>query len=74
MWHEKDLFALALSTTPNHLGRDPPRSYVKQRTKRASRSCILQRETLLGEQTSAPVRLGSGSQCLPSSHLALGSP
>ena len=34
----------------------------------------MQRETGLGEQTSAPMRLGSGSQRLPSSHLALGSP
>ena len=35
---------------------------------------MLQRETVLGEQTSAPMHLGSGSQRLPSSHLALGSP
>ena len=35
---------------------------------------MLQRETVLGEQTSAPKRLGSGSQRLPSSHLAHGSP
>ena len=35
---------------------------------------MLQRETGLGEQTSAPMRLGSGSQRLPSSHLDLGSP
>ena len=35
---------------------------------------MLQRETGLGEQTSAPMRLGSGSQRLPSSHLALSSP
>ena len=34
----------------------------------------MQRETVLGEQTSAPMRLGSGSQRLPSSHLSLGSP
>ena len=31
----------------------------------------MQRETGLGEQTSAPMRPGSGSQRLPSSHLAL---
>ena len=30
--------------------------------------------TALGQQTSAPMRLGSGSQRLPSSHLSLGSP
>ena len=35
---------------------------------------MLQRETMLGERTSAPMRLGSGSQRLPRSHLALGSP
>ena len=34
----------------------------------------MQRETGLGEQTSAPMRPGSGSQRLPSSHLALCSP
>ena len=34
----------------------------------------MQKQTVLGEQTSAPMRLGSGSQRLPSSHLALGSP
>ena len=39
-----------------------------------SKSCILQRESVLGEQTSAPMRLGSESQRLPSSHLALCSP
>ena len=46
-------------------------SYLRNGTKRASRSCMLQRETVLGEQTSAPKRLGSGSQRLPSSHLDL---
>ena len=35
---------------------------------------MLQRETGLGEQTSAPMRLGSGLKRLPSSPLALGSP
>ena len=35
---------------------------------------MLQRETMLGEGTSAPMRLGSGSRRWPSSHLALGSP
>ena len=34
---------------------------------------MLQRETVLGEKISAPIRLASGSQRLPSSHLALGS-
>ena len=35
---------------------------------------MLQRETGLGEQTSAPMRLGSGAQRFPSSHLALAPP
>ena len=35
---------------------------------------MLQRETMLGERTSAPMRLGSGSRRWPSSHLALCSP
>ena len=35
---------------------------------------MLQRETVIGEQTSAPMRLGSESQRLPTSHLALSSP
>ena len=35
---------------------------------------MLQRETVLGEQTSAPKGLGSGSLRLPSSRLDLGSP
>ena len=35
---------------------------------------MLQRETMLGERTSAPMRLGSGSRRWPSSHLALSSP
>ena len=35
-------------------------AYLLIGTKRASRSCILQRETVLGEQTSAPMPLGSG--------------
>ena len=46
-------------------------SYLRNGTNRASRSCMLQRETVLGEQTSAPMRPGSVSQCLPCSHLGL---
>ena len=33
---------------------------------------MLRRETVIGEQTSAPMRLGSESQRLPSPPLALG--
>ena len=60
--------------TRSLLGRDPPRTYLRNGPKRALRSCILQRETVLGEHTSAPMRLGSGSLRWPSSHLALCSP
>ena len=49
----------------------PPRG---EGPKRASGSCILQRETLLGQQTTAPTRLGSGKQRKPFSPLALRSP
>ena len=60
--------------TRSLLGRDPPRAYLQNGPKRASRSCILLRETVLEEQTSAPMRLGSGSLRWPSSHIALCSP
>ena len=40
----------------------PPRG---EGPKRASGSCILQRETLLGQQTTAPTRLRSGKQRSP---------
>ena len=68
------MFAQAHQRTLSQLGRESRRAYLSNGTKLASRSCILQRETVLGEQTSAPMRFGSGSQRLPSSHLALGSP
>ena len=42
--------------------------------KRASGGCIRQRESLLGQPTTAPTRLGSGKQCKPFSPLALCSP
>ena len=59
------------SPTLSHLGRDLPKAYLRNSTKLASGSCILQRETVLGEQTSPPMRFCSGTQCLPISHLAL---
>ena len=46
-------------------------AYLRNGTKRASRSCILQNDTVLGERTSAPMRLGSGSRRWPSSLLDL---
>ena len=74
IWHEKALSALAQLPNRSQLGGDPHRAYLRNGTQLASGSFILQRETVLGKQTSAPKRLGSGSQRLPSSHLALGSP
>ena len=61
--------------TLSQLGNDPTgRAYLRNWTNLASRSCILQRETVLGEQTSAPMGLSTGTQRLPISHLARGSP
>ena len=74
MWPEEALLALALAIPSEPARGATPRAYLRNGTKRATRSCILQRETVLGEQTSAPMRLGSASQRLPSSPLALGSP
>ena len=56
------------------LGRSAPRSRRTNGPKRASDSCILQRETLLGQQTTAPTRLGSRKQRKPFSPPALRSP
>ena len=49
----------------SQLGRSAPRPRRTDGPKRASGSCILQRETLLGQQTTAPTRLGSRKQCKP---------
>ena len=49
----------------------PPRT---EGPKGASGSCILQRETLLGQQTTAPTRLHSGKPRYPFSTLTLRSP
>ena len=49
----------------------PPRT---EGPKGASGSCILQRETLLGQQTTAPPRLHSGKPRYPFSTLTLRSP
>ena len=46
-------------------------AFRRNGTKLASRSCILQRESVLWEQTSAPMHLCSGAQCLPSSQLPI---
>ena len=56
------------------LGRDPPRAHLREGTKRASGSCLLERETLLGKASSAPVRVCSAKQRLPVSPLGLCSP
>ena len=56
------------------LGRDPPRSHLRKGTKLASGSCLLERETLLGKASSAPVRVSSAKQCLPVLPLGLCSP
>ena len=58
----------------SQLGRSAPRPRGTDGSKRASGSCILQRESLLGQQTTAPTRLGSGEQGKPFSPPALRSP
>ena len=58
----------------NQLGSSAPRPHLKLCSKLHSRSCILERETLLREQTTAPMRLCSAKQRLPFSPLALWSP
>ena len=53
---------------PCHLSqhvRSVPRHRLSDGPKLASGSCILQRETLLGQQTTAPMPLGSGKQRKP---------
>ena len=58
----------------NQLGRSALRSPRNGDPKRASWSCILQRETLLGQQTTAPTRLHSGKPRYPFSTPAHRSP
>ena len=54
------------------LGRDPPRAHLRKGTKLASGSCLLERETLLGKASSAPVRVCAAKQRLPVSPLGRG--
>ena len=49
----------------SQLGRAAPRPRRTDGPKQSSVSCILQRETLLGQQTTAPTRLGSRKQRKP---------
>ena len=49
----------------SHLGRSSPRPRRTDGPKGASGSCIVQRESLLGQPTTAPTRLGSGKQRKP---------
>ena len=58
----------------SQLGRSALRTRGSYGPKRASGSCILQKENLLGQQTTPPTRIGSGKQCKPFSPQALRSP
>ena len=49
----------------SQLCRSAPRPRGTDGPKRASGSCIVQRESLLGQPTTAPMRLGSGKQRKP---------
>ena len=61
-------------STQGQLGNLAPRPHLMLRCILHSGCCILERETLLGEQTTAPMRLCSAKQRLPFSPLALWSP
>ena len=71
---EKALCALAPAPRFRQVGRDPPRAHLRKGTKRASGSCLLERETRLAKASSAPVRVCSAKQRLPVSPLGLCSP
>ena len=58
----------------NQLGSSAPRPHLKLCSKLHAGSCILERETLLREQTTAPMRLCSAKQRWHFSPLALCSP
>ena len=58
----------------SQFGRSVPRPCRTDGPKRASGRCIVQRESLLGQATTAPTRLGSGKQRKPFSPPALRSP
>ena len=58
----------------SQLGLSAPRPRRTDGPKQSSGSCILQRETLLGQQTTAPTRLGSRKQRKPFSPPAHRSP
>ena len=73
-WHEEALLPWPKQPPHRQLWKVTPSAYLRKGTNHASISGLLQRESVLGEQTYAPMRLGSGLQRLPSSHLALGSP
>ena len=60
--------------TLSQLGRSAPRPLRSDGPKRASGSCILQRETLLGQHTTASTCLGAGNQHKLFSPPALRSP
>ena len=55
----------------SQLGRSAPSPRRTDGPKRASGSCIVQKESLLGQQSTAPTRLGSGKQRKPFSAPAL---
>ena len=61
-------------STQGQLGNLAPRPHLMLRCILHSGCCILERETLLGEQTTAPMRLCSAKQRLPFSPPGLWSP
>ena len=74
MGPEKALWALAPAPNPSPAREGPRWAHLRKGTKRASGSCLLERETLLGKASSAPVRVCSAKQRLLVSPLGLCSP
>ena len=62
MGTEKAFCALALQPLFRQLGRIPPRAHLRKGIKLASGSCIRESETLLGNPSSAPMRVCSVKQ------------
>ena len=64
------LFHMLQQSTLNQIGSSAPRANLRNSTKLASGNCILERLTQPADETTPPMHLFWGKQCLPFSHLA----
>ena len=71
MGSEKALCALAPAPHPSPAREEPTRAHLRKGTKLASGSGLLERETLLGKASSAPLCVCSAKQRLPVLSLGL---